>query len=156
MSSPVVGEVLDLFKSKPQLLAGEGSVAFTNIAAGVTRPTVNMATDPLVVYATLDYKPDTFEEAVQEWKDVVTYTEKTEPKTFMYNCLKDSETDNRVRMFETYEDMAAFEAHCSTEILKKKIITEGKLIAKDPEVIFLRKVKGFLYKEQGKEEMQRL
>jgi len=156
MNSPLVAEVLDLFKSKPQLLGGPAEVAFTSIAAGVTRPTVNTTNDPLLVYATLDYKPATFDRALQEWKDIVADTAKTEPKTHMYNCLKDTETDHRVRMFEAYEDMAAFEAHCSTEILKKKIVAEEKNVATKPQVVFLKRVKGYLHKEQGKEELQRL
>jgi len=155
MGTDVVASVLDLFRSKPQLLAEEGSVIFTTVAAGMTRPTVSTADDPLVVFATLDYKPDTFDEALKGWKDIVADTEKTEPKTHMYNCLKDSETENRVRMLEAYENMAAFEAHCSTDILREKIVAEKSLIAKTPNVHFLKKVSGFLYKEQ-EPEMQRL
>jgi len=156
MGSPVVATVMDLFKSKPELLNGAGSIAFTTIAAGVSRPTISSSADPIVVWATLDYKPGSFEEALSGWTEIAKETEKTEPKVHMYNVLKDSKTDSRVRMFEAYEDMATFEEHCSTDILKKKIAVEGEFQAKAPEVVFLKRVKGFLYKGQEKVEMQRL
>jgi len=156
MGTPVVAIVMDLFKSKPQLLGGPGSVAFTTTVTGVSRITVDNLDDPIVVYATLDYKPNSFEEALSGWREIAAETDRTEPKVHMYNVLKDNETDNRVRMFEAYEDMAAFEEHCSTDMLKRKIKVEQNFQAKAPDVIFLKRVKGFLYKGQQKEEMQRL
>jgi len=156
MGTPVVATVMNLFKSKPQLIGGPGSVTYATIEKGVSRPTVLNVTDPLVVFATLDYKPGSFGEALSGWREVAGETERTEPKVYLYNVLKDNETDNRVRMFEAYEDMAIFEEHCSTETLKKKIAVEANFQAKAPEVVFLKKVKGFLYKGQEKEDMQRL
>jgi len=156
MAGPSVQAILNLFKSKPELLAGPGGLAKTTVAAGVSRPTVDSSADPVLVYATLDYKPESFQEAFQGWKEIVTTTEKNEPKVHMYNALKDSETDNRVRMFEAYEDMATFQEHCSTDILKKKMADEKGFQAKEVEVVFLKRVKGFLYRGPEREDMQRL
>jgi quinol monooxygenase YgiN len=144
MSQQVVLNVLEILKSRPEMLVAPSSIDFSNPIVGVTRPTD--AQDPFIVYAALDYKPDAFEEGVKGWKEVVAQTEKTEPQTLAYICLKDRDQENRIRMFEVYENEKVFETHCRTESVGKKIKDEERLKAKDPNVVFLKRVSGFLSK----------
>jgi quinol monooxygenase YgiN len=147
MSTPIVLDVIDTMKSNPDLLAAPGSVTFTSILADVSRPTVLKADDPLIVYAALDYKTETLDEAVKGWVEIVEQTEKTEPTSLVYMCLKDSQETNRVRMFEVYESQVAFEQHCKTDLVVKKMKGDERLRVRDPDVVFLKRVHGFLYKE---------
>ena len=146
MTTPVVLAMLEMLKSSPELLDAPGTVAFAHSIVGVTRPSVLEVQDPFIVYAALDYKADSFEEGVRGWKEVVARTEETEPQTLAYICLKDRDQEYRIQMLEVYESKKAFETHCRTELVGKKIKDEERLKAKDPEVAFLKRVGGFLHK----------
>jgi len=102
--------------------------------------------DPYILYASLDYKPEAFNEGVKGWKEVVSNTEKTEDFVPVYMCLKDNNIKNRVRRVEVYNDKHSFDKHCATAILGEKMGDETRLKAKEPEVAFLKKVSGYWYK----------
>lgn len=86
---------------------------------------------------------------MQRWVEVVENTQQTEPFVPVYMCLSDRSSALRVRMFEVYDDEAAFAKHCGTELLQKRIADEERLRPSDPEVVFLKKVGGFLHKAKS-------
>jgi len=146
MNTPVVQAMVDYMTSEADILAAPPEVAYTTPLGKVTKPSVEGLDDPYILYASLDYKPETFDEGVKGWKEVVSNTEKTEDFVPVYMCLKDNNIENRVRMVEVYNDKHAFDKHCATEILGKKMGNETRLKAREPEVAFLKKVSGYWYK----------
>lgn len=146
MASPIVKAMIEYMTSKPDLLSAVPDVAMTTSIGKVTKASVEDLSDPFIVYAHLDYKPDTFAEGVEGWKEIVSNTDKREDFVPVYMCLKDNNVANRVRMLEVYNDKHAFDKHCATALLGKKMGDEARLKAAEPNVAFLKKVTGYWYK----------
>jgi quinol monooxygenase YgiN len=150
MATPPVMAIMELFGAEPTLFSGPGEVIYSQPVAAFTRASIAEAADPYIVFATLDYKPGAAAEGLQGWKDVLEATEKNEPGTYAYMALRDNGKDkgNRLRMLEAYEsEQYLWDVHCKSDITADKLDHEERLKERDPSVVFLRRVAGYLYKQ---------
>jgi quinol monooxygenase YgiN len=142
-----VKDIQKYMTSEPDILSAPPDVAYTTPVGRVTKASVEELEDPFIVYAYLDYKsPEAFEEGIKGWKRVVSNTDETEDFVPVYMCLRDNKVENRIRMVEAYNDKQAFDKHCATAVVGKKMGDEATLKAAEPYLKFLKKISGFWYK----------
>lgn len=68
-----------------------------------SRPSVNAAKDPHVLFADLTYQPGTASQSLPYWKAVVDTGLNDEPGTLVYGVMKDPQNTDKIFVFEAYE-----------------------------------------------------
>jgi quinol monooxygenase YgiN len=146
MSCPAVVALLELFSSDSTLLQHPPTIQNLQTVAVFTRPTIIEHENPYIVFATLDYKPDTADFAAEGFSDVCKATEKAEMGTLSYNILKDKDNKNQVKTIEAYEsEEYLWDPHATSQAVKS-----NQELTKDMRtnrhLVFLKLISGYFYK----------
>jgi len=138
MKWDAVQEFMEQYKTDPDLQGGDPEIWHSNQVELFTRPELANAKHEniFVVLAKLSYKPETFTEGLEGWKQVVANAKSKEAGTLSYSVGKDIEHENRLTLVEAYE---------SEKYLKEvhfNMKQEEKLRA-GPDLVILKMVCGY-------------
>jgi hypothetical protein len=147
MSSPVVTALLALFTSNPTLLLGPPTIHTLLVTSTFTRPSISSHADPYIVFGTITYKPNTRDAAIEGFGTVSKEAEKTEPGTLMHNVGRNKDEENKINTLEAYEsEKYLWDSH-AVSVAVKANIESMKDARTDLELVLLKLVGGYFYKE---------
>ncbi|KAH7029850.1 uncharacterized protein B0I36DRAFT_412202 [Microdochium trichocladiopsis] len=112
-----------------------------------SRPQVNSAKDPHVLFADLSYHPAGVVKALPYWQAVVDTGRNDEPGTWVYAVNKDPTNENRICVLETYETPEYLtEVHVPSHAIQESI-KNTKDLRTGLKHTKLKLVKGFLHRD---------
>ncbi|KAF2501248.1 hypothetical protein BU16DRAFT_522240 [Lophium mytilinum] len=148
LASDAVQELIKTFTTETSLFAAPTKVYTTETAFSFTRPESNKASNPYIVFATLDYKDGTRAGAFDGWKAVTSESQNNEPGTLAYAILKDKDQENTIRTVEVYEsEKYLWDVHAKSAAVTNNKAKYGD-IRTNLKFAFLKVVAGYLHKER--------
>jgi quinol monooxygenase YgiN len=111
------------------------------------KPSVTAHSDPYVVFAQLDYKPDTMPISLPYWKAVVDTSNHDESNTLVYGICRDPEDKDKLYTVEAYESKEyLMDVHAKSNAIAESI-KNTKHLRSGLKHTFLKVEGGFLYRD---------
>jgi quinol monooxygenase YgiN len=154
MATPHVKEMISWMGTVP-LLTGAPTIHQLEFipSFSFSRPQVATSPNAHIIFATLDYKPDTIPTSLPYWKAVVDTSKNDELGTLLYGICKDPADGNKLYTLEAYES----KEYLTNVHVKSKAIEESikntKHLRDGLKHTFLKLEAGYLFKE-GQEGLQ--
>lgn len=112
-----------------------------------TRPTIRDQSDPHIIFATLDYKPDTVPVSLPYWKAVVDTSANDEPGTLVYGICKDPNNKDKLYTIEAHNSEEYLkDVHVKSDAIAESI-KNTKHLRNGLTHTFLKLEAGFLYRD---------
>jgi len=150
MDSPAVQEMIKIFGSDASLIAAEPAIyglpCTLSPSVEFTRPSIENAADPVIVFANLEYKPGQASQAIPGWAELVEFAREEEDGTLSYAVLVDDEK-GWVRTVEAYSSLEFLDGvHVKSSAVRKNQRQNRDMRTGGKEVYRLKMVAGYLSK----------
>ena len=145
LNAPPVQDLISLF-GQPGVLARAPDVHNLTPSIDFARPelkSLSLEKKPAVVIANFPFKAGTLSHALEGWRELIAYSEKTEPQTWGYTVMEDSES-SMLRTAEVYENWEFVKGvHLKSPAVTANAEHNGKDRAGKMDAVELRAVDGF-------------
>jgi quinol monooxygenase YgiN len=157
MATPHVQDMIAWMSTVP-LLEGTPTVYSLEFIPGFSfsRPQVAIQENPHVIFAALDYKPNTVPTSLPYWQAVVDTSKNDEPGTLLYGICRDAADENKLFTVEAYESKEYLtDVHVKSQAIAESI-KNTKHLRNGLKHTFLKLQAGYLYKESNEDAQAQL